>query len=109
MVSTDRYRCRVHPVPGRSQEVNTFDVLKLKLEYARAVSQHEVSGKHYEASHFRFKSLDQRFMDTNDPHALLLIVLATEGSLYFDKHRTFAGAKHSTPLIDVVEVESPCQ
>ena len=44
-------------------------------------------------------------MDISDPHPLLLLVLATEGSLYFDRHMSFAGGKHMAPLIGVVEVD----
>ena len=29
----------------------------------------------------------------------------TEGTLYFESHRNFAGGKHSAPLIGVVEVD----
>ena len=50
-----------------------------------------------------FKSLEQRCLDTNDTndrHALLLLVLAKESSLYFDKHSNFAGGKHSAPRVD---------
>ena len=39
------------------------------------------------------------------PHAHLFLVLATQGTLYFERHRDFAGGKHSAPLIGIVEVE----
>ena len=65
-----------------SKAATTFAALKLKLEYARAVSRHEVTGKHYEASHCKFKALEQRSMDTGDPHTHLVLVLATEGTYF---------------------------
>ena len=56
-------------------------------------------------AHCKFKALEQRSRDTDDPHAHLLLVLATQGTLYFERHSNFAGGKHSTPLIGIVEVE----
>jgi hypothetical protein len=85
--------------------VHHFADLKLKLEYVRSVSQHEVTGKHYEASHCKFKALEQRSRDTDDPHAHLLLVLASQGTVYFERYSNFTGGKHSAPVIGIVEVE----
>ena len=42
---------------------------------------------------------------TDDSHAHLLLVIATQGTLYFERHSNFAGGKHIAPLIGIVEVE----
>ena len=34
----------------------------------------------------------------------MLLVVATEGAMYFERHSNFAGGKHRAPLIGIVEV-----